>query len=141
MIGMAKILFIVLVYNFSSLYAAPCDMKLNKLNLCVNVEYLNPPPGRKNSSDFKLTFTDLKSKNKKLLDQKLDVYLWMKMKNGHEHGSEKVKIAKKEDYYLISNVWFLMLGQWELHVKVLEEDEKVVDQSMMKVNIERQNKN
>jgi hypothetical protein len=61
-------------------------------------------------------------------------YLWMKMGNGHEHGSDEVKIKKNKDHYLIKNVWFVMIGQWELFV-VLKKDGKESEKQVKKILI------
>ena len=113
-----------------------CDIELKKISRCASVEFIKTP-NRKYSSDFKLKFFDKKNKKPQLLDNLVDAYLWMKMKGGHEHGTDKVKIKKLKDHYLVTNVWFVMLGNWQLHVKVVDKDEKVLDQGLMQVMVSR----
>lgn len=110
-------LFFLITVSFtavSSTASKKCELKFQQAQTCVSIEFLKPP-GRKGDAKFKLNFTDLSGKVKSLKAPP-KVHLWMIMKNGHEHGAEKLKIEKKGKYYLLSNVWFLMLGQWQVHV-------------------------
>lgn len=117
--------------------ALDCDLNFSDSSVCADVEF-KQKPNRKKSSDFTLTFLDAASKKPKAIDQQVHVYLWMKMKNGHEHGSEEVKIQKVgEGKYLITNVWFLMLGKWQLRAELKDKAGNVVDKASMEVLVER----
>ena len=135
---MKKFLFYgVLIFSTAHTYAKEqtCQLKLAKEDLCVEVEFLKPVT-RKEDAKFFLRFRDKAGKKiKPKFD--IDVYLWMRMKNGHEHGSEKVKIQQQKDHYLISNVWFLMLGNWSLNIRLLEANKKVKDQGKIDFCLEK----
>jgi hypothetical protein len=131
-----KIFFImnVLIYSFFGFAKTEkCPYELG--DLCAKTEYINTPTQSK-SSDFKLFFYNKGSYKVPVMPTlKPHVYLWMKMKNGHEHGSDAVKIEQKKDHYLITNVWFLMKGEWELHIQLRDENGKIVHKAMRKVCI------
>lgn len=92
---------------------------LNKLELNAELKVIGSI-SRKESAKLKLEFFDTKSKLRKAI--KLETIpaasLWMEMADGKGHGSEKLKIEIENTSYIISNAWFLMMGQWELKVKV-----------------------
>lgn len=81
-------------------------------DICLKISFISEI-SRKKSADFKVSVT----KGEKSLDlkDKPKMKLWMKMKNGHEHGSEPLTIKKQsKGVFLVSNVWLLMQGQWEI---------------------------
>lgn len=75
---------------------------------------------RKEAAKLKLEFYDSKSKNRTAvkLDAIPDVSLWMEMESGKGHGSEKLKIVQEGSSYIISNAWFMMMGDWQLKTKL-----------------------
>ena len=77
---------------------------------CVEIVF-DGPISRKNDSSFLLNFKDHNNKHM-VLEQLPNLKLWMVMSNGHEHGSEPVKITKKAAGFQVTNVWFLMRGRW-----------------------------
>jgi hypothetical protein len=40
------------------------------------------------------------------------------MKSGHGHGSEELKIRPVANGYEVSNAWFLMVGDWQVKMKI-----------------------
>lgn len=93
-----------------------CDHKFTK-ELCANIDF-KAPISRKNDAKFILSFVDESGKTftKPITP---NIKLWMVMKNGHEHGSDKVNIKQLgPNKFLVSNVWFLMLGQWSLKINI-----------------------
>ncbi len=129
---MRNLVIVLMLCLMNSAFAKnTCDFKLKKY--CAKLEFLKKP-SRSYSSDFKIYFTDLKSSKKAMPTQKVFTYLWMKMKNGHEHGSDKVKITRKKDHFLVENVWFVMIGNWQLHL-LLKKDGKVIDKQMKIIEI------
>jgi hypothetical protein len=108
-----------------------CDYTFKKY--CAKVIF-EKKPSRSYSSDFKIYFTDVKTKKEVMPSEDVYVYLWMKMGNGHEHGSDEVKMTKHKDHYLIKNVWFVMIGSWELYL-VLKKDGKEVEKEVKKILI------
>lgn len=85
-------------------------------NYCFNLKF--EKISRKSDSKFSVEIIDLKT-SEKIKPKKLAVKLWMVMKNGHEHGSEDVKIETKGDGYFVSDVWLLMLGEWQIKISGL----------------------
>ncbi|MAX66344.1 MAG: hypothetical protein QF441_05720 [Bacteriovoracaceae bacterium] len=92
-----------------------CQVKLSS-EYCAMVKF-DAPIGRKEDARFKFAVIDMKGHQIKL-SKKPKLKLWMIMDNGHGHGSDKLKIQAKKNHYLVSNVWFLMLGQWQLKIEV-----------------------
>lgn len=105
-----KIFVALVVSTVSQVSHAVCNVELSK-ELCAKVEFQTPIT-RKRSSKFQIDFYDAKKKALIKLDKDPVVKLWMIMKNGHEHGSEKLVMARNKSGYLISEAWFLMLGEW-----------------------------
>ena len=100
-----------------------CDIKLkeNKTELCAQIDFIIAP-NRKKSSDFKLTiFNPASPKDHLEKKQKFEVitWLWMEMPNQEGHGSDAIELTKKSNNsYMAQNVWFLMEGDWQLHVQL-----------------------
>ena len=101
----------------------PCKFKLEE-NLCAKVQFKNGV-SRKIDSKFELEFVDLSGKHIGLV-KKPEVKLWMVMKSGHGHGSEKLNITKDNNKYLVSNVWFLMVGEWQIKLELEYKGSKVL---------------
>jgi hypothetical protein len=116
-----RIIFLSVLLMTSSVWSnspisSSCQFELSH-NVCSIINFKGPI-GRKADAKFGLEFVTKDGSKIKSLDQDPEVVLWMVMKNGHEHGSDKVKIEKaKTGGYAISNVWFLMLGEWQIKLK------------------------
>ena len=95
-----------------------CDIKISETR-CAAIEFL-VKPNTKTSSDFKVRFFDSQTK-KVLPPMTKDLYLWMKMDNGHEHGSKPVKIISQADHLMVTNVFFVMVGKWQIVFNVEDE--------------------
>ena len=105
---------------------AQCDISFNKIELCAQINFITPP-NRKKSSDFKLRIFDSKLRDKAVQKYQVLTWLWMDMKGQEGHGSDAIKLTQKNDHYLGTNVWFLMEGDWELHVQLRKEG-KIISQ-------------
>lgn len=103
------VLFFLVVWSFA---VFSCEFSVE--NYCAQVKF-NKGISRSYDSVFHIQFVDKETKKLKFFD-KIDLKLWMVMKNGHAHGSEEVKIMKDKTGYTVSNVWFLMLGQWYFNI-------------------------
>lgn len=125
------LIFLTLSISFSAFAKDKCDFDFKKY--CAKIDFIKKP-SRSYSSDFKLTFVDKKTKKKVIPKEKVMSYLWMKMDNGHEHGSAPVKITQEKDHFLISDVWFVMIGKWELFVQ-LKDSGKVVEKKFKNIQI------
>jgi hypothetical protein len=92
-----------------------CQFLLNE-NLCAKVQFKNGI-SRKVDSKFEINFLDLNGKEIVLVKPP-EIKLWMVMKSGHGHGSEKLKITKGNNNYLVENAWFLMVGEWQIKLEL-----------------------
>jgi len=113
-----KLIILTLMLSVSFLLTdkayAKCQFEFK--DICAEVKF-KKKPSRSYSSDFTLHFYDKKTKKLKMPNFDVHSYIWMNM-GDHSHGSSEVLIEKKKDYYLIKNVWFVMVGSWELHVSL-----------------------
>lgn len=130
------ILILSILVFFNSTNATECNIQFEDKTLCANLTF-KQPPSRKESSDFVLEFFDLKTKKSFKPKGEVFAYLWMQMKNGHEHGSEPIKIVEADGKFQASNVWFLMLGTWQLKIQLRKEG-KVINKGELLVEIKRE---
>lgn len=108
-----KKLFLVLI-SFLSISVLASEDKCDGFkakSFCYKIDFKNGID-RSNDSEFSAKiFGDIKTENFKLEK----VYLWMKMTNGNEHGSDPITYKLKENLTVeAKNVWFMMMGDWEL---------------------------
>lgn len=97
-----------------------CQFKFDDFCLTVNFE---DKISRKKSSDF--TLSVLKRGEVVKLTEAPQMKLWMRMNNGHEHGSEKLEIKLQDNGDIkVSNVWFLMRGEWQIMGSLMLESKK-----------------
>lgn len=122
---MVNLVLAVLLFSHTAL-GKICEFNIAN-DICANIHFKNGI-SRKIDSVFEIYFEKKTDKGmiKKFELQKLpNLKLWMVMKSGHGHGSEPLSISiLKEDHldrYLVTNVWFMMLGQWDLEVELLVE--------------------
>ncbi|MAZ49601.1 MAG: hypothetical protein CME65_13655 [Halobacteriovoraceae bacterium] len=116
---MKKLLFLYFLFCCALASANKPEQKANDSrcqysfeDICLKVNFISEI-SRKKSADFRVRVT--KGEKNLELEETPKMKLWMKMKNGHEHGSEPLKITKKtKGIFLVSNVWLLMQGQWEI---------------------------
>ena len=90
-----------------------CQLVLNN-EVCANITFKNLI-NRKTDAEFEIFFTDSNGETI-ALDKLPQIKLWMIMKGGHGHGSDEVKIKKNGEKFHVSNVWFLMLGKWQIKI-------------------------
>lgn len=111
------LIFFIINLNIAQAKSRPmCDIAFKKISLCANIQFVDGI-SRKSDAKFTVNYTSLKNGKPVSLDSEPQVKLWMVMKNGHEHGSEPLKITKKkEGVYLHENAWFLMLGEWKVFI-------------------------
>ena len=130
-----KLLVIFLTLSISNFSFANRKCDFDFKDYCATLKFLKSP-SRSYSSDFKLFFKDKKTNKNIIPKEKVMTYLWMKMKNGHEHGSSPVKITQEKDHYLVTDVWFVMIGDWELHT-LLKQDGKVLEKKVKIIKINK----
>lgn len=128
-----KLLLIMITLCVSNLSFAKSACDFDFKDYCATIKF-SKKPSRSYSSDFKLYFTDKKTDKFVIPKEKVMSYLWMKMKNGHEHGSSPVKITQEKDHLSVKDVWFVMIGNWELFVQ-LKLNGKVVEKKVKIINI------
>lgn len=100
-----------------------CQFVVEK-GICANLNFTDGI-SRKNDSSFSIEFL---GPDKKALTLKKtpEIKLWMVMKSGHGHGSEKLEIQKIDQKYMVKNVWFLMMGEWQIKTKFIYGDRVVL---------------
>lgn len=135
-----KLILIFLTLSFStytlgknSTKKTSCDYTFTKY--CVELKFTKKP-SRSYDSEFKIYFKDIKTNKLVMPTEKVMSYLWMKMDNGHEHGSAPVKMTREKDHFLVKNVWFVMIGDWELFL-MLKKDGKVLEKKVKKITINK----
>jgi len=117
------ILFTLGLTGYHSFALDNCRFPTGKY-LCTELNFNNEITRNKDAA-FQLAFFSKKLPQKKvLLEQKPKIYLWMVMKNGHAHGSESLQITLRKNSYQVTNVWFLMLGKWDIHIEGSYQGEK-----------------
>lgn len=91
-----------------------CSIEFKSLMTCAQVQFAKAPNSNEDSA-----FT-LKLESHHALDiKKVSVELWMDMGHGHGHGSAPVTIEQLDAAtFKVSNVWFVMMGQWQIKVKI-----------------------
>ena len=97
-----------------------CEFPIGQ-NICAVIKFKNGV-SRKNDSPFEIKF---ETKDKKLIkiEKRPEMKLWMVMKSGHGHGSDELEIIPQKNgaSYFVKNVWFMMLGQWQLKINLFHE--------------------
>lgn len=126
---MWKIFFLLSIFMSTPSLAKHCDIEFVKLGLCGKIQF-EKKISRKSSSDFVLKLT--KKDEVFFPQEKLNIFLHMKMKNGHDHGSTDVLVMKRQEDYLIKDVWFLMDGVWQIHFE-LRQAGKIIDKAIHSV--------
>lgn len=111
---MRRLLVLVIFFMFmmQHVYSSVNCKNESSNNVCVSLNFTSKI-SRKADSQFLISFSDKAGKSLSL-DQNPKIDLWMVMKSGHGHGSEALKIVKIKNKYMVSNVWFLMLGEWKV---------------------------
>jgi hypothetical protein len=106
--------FVFIPFSYSGVNPS-CQIKFGG-NLCANIKFLSGV-SRKKDSKFEVNFLSLKggSVNLEIVPK---LKLWMVMKSGHGHGSDELMIKKVGNTYHVENVWFLMMGKWEIQTEV-----------------------
>lgn len=108
-----------------------CNMYYSQSQLCADMAWLKTPTEQEQGS------FDLKFYSKESLDQLISpnfdvfVLLWMP---GMGHGSSPVTVSKlSEGHYRVSNVFFVMKGEWEIHIQIKDGD-KLIEEVVEKIN-------
>lgn len=105
--------------------ADDCRLFFDKSNLCVDLQWEKLPTTSEKGS-FVLRFYE-KQNNAILLDPTLSVAvtLWMPSMG---HGSSPVKIERQaQGVYRISNVFFIMPGEWDIRIQ-LKNEGQIIEQ-------------
>lgn len=120
-----KFLTLILLLICQASYSGTADQRLHKiefkkLNLTAELRSMGDIT-RKDASTFKLElFDSTKSKRTPIKLEKMPkLHLWMVMKGGHGHGSETLKLKIDKNSYIVSNAWFLMMGEWQLKAELV----------------------
>ncbi len=106
------------------------ELSFPQTKTCAKINWINGPSfNQYNNASVTL-------KNNQGL--KLNIFPWMVMGGGHEHGSRPVKITEiSPDDYLIEKIYFMggMKGDWFLRLQLLKGIE-IVEEVRVKVELE-----
>lgn len=106
-----------------------CAIEFKSIMTCAQIEFAKTPTSVEDAS-FTLTLNS----HHALDIKKLSVDLWMDMGHGHGHGSAPVSIEQTgANTYKVSNVWFVMMGEWQ--VKVAMETSEGLVEGIYTVNV------
>ena len=121
-------LIIALFVLIPSLTFANCEFKFESENLCSEIKWLTGPFVGKPSS-FELKFFDENDEQRlaKAPNKKVEIYTWMKMDNGHDHGGPGLVITREENIWKIEKARFFggMSGTWWVRVELQEEGQMI----------------
>ena len=120
------ILFILVCISFKSI---ACDVNFPKLKTCFDLAWNEGPYVSKYSS-FNLIPLD-NTAELSSLEPKIE--LWMPSMG---HGSRPVKLTRLENKeYLVEQVFFMMKGQWEIRIKLLDKNNVVIEESKFSLSL------
>lgn len=113
--------------------APACQISLPKSNLCASLTWTVPSVPRKKKGAFELRFTRPGSNELVDAPATVGVVLWMP---SMDHGSSPVTVERKgRGLYLATDVYFVMGGEWDIIVQLLQGEEEVLDQGTLKVQM------
>lgn len=99
-----------------------CLLPLTKINQCAALTWIKEPTDSE-MGVFTLDFSEAMLKD-------LSVILWMPSMG---HGSRPTKVARlSETRFEVSNVAFIMRGEWEIQFKI-KENNQVIDEVVQKI--------
>lgn len=107
-----------------------CSMYFSQSQLCADMTWLKTPTEQEQGS-FDLKFYS-KESPEQLISPNFDIFvlLWMP---GMGHGSSPVNVNKvSEGHYKVSNVFFVMKGEWEIHIQIKDGD-KLIEEAVEKI--------
>lgn len=111
-----------------------CSTQFKNLKLCIATQWL-VNPSTTQASQVKITLYSPESGTGTpsliLPPLKFHAYLWMPE---HGHGSSPIEITEVDGSYLLSDIWFIMPGLWELRLEVLKGTE-IVDLHYLRLTL------
>lgn len=118
-----------------------CPLEFPKAGLCAAISWDVMPTGETEGS-FTLRFWSKATGVAADPAQTVFVKLWMKMDNGHEHGSSPVTTTKKlsspgnpiPGQYQANRVFFVMAGRWQIRVQ-LKQGATVVEEAIQFIDV------
>ncbi len=100
----------------------PCAHKFLKLNECYELIWESKPT-EEEYGEFKIKFSQAFDP-----EGELKVFLWMPSMG---HGSSPVLVNELgSGTYLVSDVFFTMRGEWDIHIQINKENE-IIDESII----------
>lgn len=108
-----------------------CPLYFESKELCGNLSWISYPTD-KEMGTLSLTFWSKESGSSDgpftAPPGKIHIYFWMPE---HGHGSSPVRITGDHGQYQIEDVFFIMPGNWDLHIQLLSE-ETTLDENVVK---------
>jgi hypothetical protein len=93
-----------------------CPVRFSKINICAQIKWM-ANANTSTEAVFHLKFDPAQFNSKPIVQENLEVYLWMPSMG---HGSSPVTIKKtaQNDTFEISKIFFIMPGIWDVHFKI-----------------------
>lgn len=129
--------FIALFLILPSLAFANCEYNFKTAKLCTDIKWLTKPvTGKASSFELKFFSAEDKSKAAKAPSKEVNIYSWMKMSNGHDHGGPGLVVTRKENTWLVEKARFFggMSGSWWIRVELKDAD-KVLEMVEIPVTV------
>lgn len=128
---------LILLSLLPTMAFANCDYKFKTLNLCGEITWKSKPVSGK-ATDFDLKFFKSDDKKKVAIDpgKSLNIFSWMKMSNGHDHGGPGLVVKREGNIWNVSKARFFggMSGTWWIRVEV-KDTEKTIETVEFPVNL------
>jgi hypothetical protein len=131
-----RTLFLVLITLFNvSLLAEECELKFTGTPYCATLEWTKGPL-LNDTSAFTLTILDETTMMPISPKEEIDIYSWMIMYHGHNHGGPLFGFTEVEEgVFKVDEARFFMggmRGHWEIRVD-LKEGDTLISQIISKV--------
>lgn len=130
--------FIILLTTFiPSLVFANCEQFYKTVELCGDLKWTSEVKTAKPTS-FELKFYTKGDAKKTAKDPKkeVNIFSWMKMDNGHDHGGPGLVINKADNIWKVEKARFFggMSGSWWIRVE-LKDGDKVLEMQEFPVKL------
>lgn len=122
---------IMILFLLSLSSFAHCPIDLGETNLCADITWVDGPYAN-DTSHFQMLFWKRGDAEHRLVspDYHLDIYSWMIMDNGMNHGGPAMNAYEiEEGLFDIQNARFFthgMNGHWEIRVKLSDDQGEVI---------------
>lgn len=130
--------FMIVFLVFSSMAFANCPIDLTAADLCADLAWIEGPYDGK-TSQFRVKFWKSGDEDQvaKSPQYKLDIYSWMVMGNGHNHGGPKLTWSEVSPgvFEVLDARFFMgqMQGHWLVRIDLLDNQNQIAAESSYRV--------